>query len=103
VATGFNVYVRNAGSTYAASPIWSGNPTPAADGSMTANVTYTPAASGTNYFAVVAVSSTSGETGLSGELFLGAANPCRIDSCSSKTSCSFVNRDDGSSCDDGVY
>jgi hypothetical protein len=101
--TSYRVYVRNAGSTYGATPLWSGNPTPAADGSMAALVTYTPATSGTNYFAVVAVSSTSGETGLSGELPIGSPNPCRNDSCSTKTSCNFSNRADGTSCDDASY
>jgi hypothetical protein len=70
---------------------------------MSAVVTYTPATSGTNYFAVVAVSSANGETGVSGELPIGTPDPCRNDSCVTKTSCDFSNRADGTSCDDASF
>ncbi|MCC6848695.1 MAG: fibronectin type III domain-containing protein [Deltaproteobacteria bacterium] len=100
--TGYAVYVRNAGSTYGASPVWSGNPTPAGDGSMSATVTYAPSASGTNYFAVVARSSAI-ESNLSQELPIGLPHPCRYDACLSKTSCNFANRSDGTACDDESY
>ncbi len=101
-ATGYGVYVRNAGATYGSSPLWTGNPTPAADGSMSATVTYTSASSGVNYFAVVSRNATS-ESALSAELPVGTPNPCRHDSCLTKTSCDFTSVADGSSCDDGVF
>ncbi len=102
--TGYAVYARSAGAPYGSvAPIWTGNPTPAGDGSLSALVTYTPSASGTNYFAVVALSSATGETGLSGELPIGNTNACRNDRCVTKTSCDFTNRQDGSSCDDALY
>ncbi len=102
--TGYAVYARRAGAAYGtAGPIWTGNPTPAGDGSRSALVTYTPSGSGTNYFAVVALSSMTGETGLSGELPIGNTNACRNDRCTTKTSCDFTNRLDGSSCDDALY
>lgn len=100
--TGYGVYVRNAGATYGSSPIWTGNPTPAADGSLAATVTYTPAPSGTNYFAVVAIASGT-ESGLSQERAIGPTNPCRDDSCVAKTACTFSNRPNGTPCDDSSF
>ncbi len=102
-ATSYAVYVRNAGSTYPASPVWTGNPVPAADGSISASVTYTAAASGANYFAVVARDESNAETALSQELYLGSPNPCRNDSCPTKTGCDFTTRPDGTSCDDTSF
>jgi hypothetical protein len=102
--TGYGIYVRNAGASYgSAAPVWTGNPTPAADGSLSATVTYAPASSGTNYFSVVAVGATTGESGLSNEKVVGPQNPCRNDSCATKTACDFTTRPDGSSCDDNVF
>src|SRR5262245_48156908 len=54
--THYDVYVRDGGKAHAAVPVWSGSPLPAADGSMSAVVTYTPAPTGVSYFAMVAVS-----------------------------------------------
>lgn len=102
-AVAYNVYVRDGGSTHGPDPQWSGNPAPAADGSLSALVTFTPAASGVNYFAVVAVGNSGKESGLSGELPSGTPNPCRADSCVTKTSCDFSNRADGTSCDDASF
>jgi hypothetical protein len=101
-ATSYSVYVRNAGSTYGASPHWSGTPTAAADGTASANVTYTTAPSGTNYFTIVALSA-SGESALSNEIPIGPVDRCRSDSCVTKTSCDFGNRPNGTSCDDDVF
>jgi hypothetical protein len=98
-ATHYAVYVREAGDTYVGTPQWTGNPVPAADGTLTANVTFTPAATGANYFAVVAVDSVE-ESALSGELPTGWPDPCRNDHCSAKTACDFSAKPDGSSCDD---
>ena len=99
--TGYRVYVRNAGATYGNAQ-WNGNPTPDPDGALSALVTYTTAASGVNYFTVVAVGGTQ-ESGLSQELPIGAPNPCQNDSCSTKVSCNFSVRPDGSSCDDSSF
>lgn len=99
---GYSVYVRNAGSPYGSSPLWTGNPTPAADGSMSATVTFTPAASGVNDFAVVSRDATT-ESALSSELSIGPPNPCRHDSCVTKTSCDFTSFPDGTSCDDALF
>jgi len=99
--SGYRVYVRNAGSTYGSAQ-WSGNPTVGSDGSLSASVTYTTATSGVNYFTVVAVTNTL-ESGISRELPIGTPNPCTIDSCSSKTSCTFRAQDDGTSCDDASF
>lgn len=101
--SGYSIYVRNAFAPYGtAAPVWTGNPTPAGDGSMAATVTFTPATSGTNYFTVVA-NNPNGESGLSGELPIGTVNPCRNDSCTTKTLCDFSNAQNGSSCDDGIF
>ncbi len=101
--TGYHVYARHGGSTHDTTPQWTGNPAPAADGSMSALVTFTPAPSGTNYFAVVAVNGAGAESALSGELPTGTPDPCRADSCSSKTSCDFGAHPDGVSCDDASF
>ena len=101
-ATSYAVYVRNAGSTYGATPHWSGNPAPASDGTISANVTYTTAPSGTNYFTVVALSA-SGESALANEIPVGPVDRCRTDSCITKTGCDFGNRPNGTSCDDDVF
>jgi hypothetical protein len=104
VVTGYSIYARNAGSSYGTgAPIWTGNPTPAADGSLSATVTFTPSSSGTNYFSVVAVSATTGESGLSNEKGVGPQNQCRNDACVTKTACDFTTRPDGSSCDDNIF
>lgn len=101
--TSYRIYARNSGSPYG-TPVWTGNPGAAPDGSITATVTFTPATSGVNYFTVVAVGGTSGgESGLSTELPIGTPNACRIDSCSTKTSCTFAQRADGSPCHDATY
>jgi hypothetical protein len=102
-STAYRVYVRDGGSTHVTDPQWSGSPAPAADGSLSALVPFTPAASGTNYFAVVAVNAAGDESALSGELPTGTPNPCRVDRCATKTSCDFGNRADGTPCDDVSY
>jgi len=94
--TRYDVYVRNAGSPYGA-PAWSGDPTPASDGALEAIVPYSMAMTGANYFAVVAVSGTD-ESPLSHELAAGTPIACRVDSCTSKTTCDFGNLPDGTSC-----
>lgn len=99
---GYSVYVRDAASPYAAQPQWSGNPAPTTDGSFSALVTFTPAAAGANYFAVVAIGS-AGESALSRELPTGTPNPCRIDSCAAKAACDFRALPDGASCDDASF
>lgn len=101
--TAYEIYVRDGGSTYGTDPQWYGNPAPAADGSLSALVTFTPAASGANYFAVVGVTGSGGESALSGELPTGMPNPCRADSCVTKTACDFSNRTDGTPCDDASF
>lgn len=101
-ATSYAVFVRNAGSTYGTTPHWSGNPTPGSDGSITVNVTYTPAASGANYFSVVAINAV-GESALATELPIGAVDPCRRDTCVTRTSCDFGNRPNGTPCDDALF
>ena len=102
MVTGYSIYVRNAGATYGSTPIWTGNPTPTADGSMTMNVTFTPAPSGVNYFTVVARTASS-ESGIADERGLGTPNPCRHDHCTSKTGCDFSAVPDGFSCDDASF
>jgi hypothetical protein len=102
MVTGYSIYVRNAGATYGSTPIWTGNPTPAADGAMTMNVTFTPAPSGVNYFTVVALTASS-ESGIADERGLGTPNPCRHDHCVSKTGCDFSAVPDGFSCDDASF
>ncbi len=77
----YRVYVRTSQSSYGSSSQWTGNPAAAPDGSISADVSFTPAPSGINYFAVTAVSATNNETALSQERYLGSPNPCRIDSC----------------------
>jgi hypothetical protein len=96
----YDVYVRAAGATYVAGPAWSGNPTPAADGSLEALVTFTPSAVGANYFSVVAVIGGE-ESGLSHELSTGTPIACHADSCTAKTVCDFGDLPDGTSCDGG--
>ncbi len=99
--TSYKVYVRNAGAPYGNAQ-WTGNPLPDPDGALSASVTYNPATSGVNYFTVVALGGAQ-ESGLSGELPVGDPNPCQNDSCSSKTSCTFSVRPDGSPCDDASF
>ncbi len=99
----YRVYVRNAGVPYSSSA-WSGNPAPSADGSITAVVPFTPGPSGVNYFAVVAIGSISGvESNLSQELPIGTPNPCTLDACSAKTTCTFGTRPNGTSCADELF
>lgn len=93
----YDVYVRNGGGPYGAAA-WSGNPAPSSDGALEALVPFAAAMSGVNYFAVVAVDAT-GESVLSHELPVGTPVPCRIDSCTSKTSCDFGDVPDGTLCD----
>ncbi|MEB2283228.1 MAG: hypothetical protein B6D46_05655 [Polyangiaceae bacterium UTPRO1] len=101
--TGYRVYARSAGTAYGAgAPIWSGNPARGGDGTLSAIVSYAPAPSGTNYFAVTALRDGE-ESGISQEGFVGAANPCRVDTCVTKTSCSFAALPDGSACDDELF
>jgi hypothetical protein len=101
--TGYRVYARNSGSPYGTA-VWTGNPAPATDGAISTTVTYTPASSGVNYFTVVAVGGTSGgESGLASELPVGTPNACRVDSCTTKTSCTFAQRPDGSPCPDATF
>ena len=45
-ATHYAVYVREAGDTYAGTPQWTGNPVPAADGTLSAHVSFAPSAAG---------------------------------------------------------
>jgi hypothetical protein len=99
--TRYDVYVRDAGNRYA-TPAWSGRAAPDADGAMSALVAFTPARSGANWFAVVAVTAEE-ESPLSRELATGTLNPCRSDSCSSKTSCDFSAAADGTACDDDSF
>jgi hypothetical protein len=99
--SGYAVYVRNAGSPYG-SPQWTGNPTAAADGTLSALVPYNAAASGVNYFTVVAFGG-SLESGLSQELPVGDPDPCHLDSCWAKTSCNFATLPDGTPCDDSSF
>lgn len=99
--TGYKVYVRNAGSTYGNAQ-WTGNPSADPDGALSALVSYGSATSGVNYFTVVALAATH-ESGLSQELPVGEPNPCQNDSCSTKTSCNFAVRSDGSPCDDASF
>lgn len=96
----YDVYVRNAGAPYS-TPAWSGNSAPGADGALEALVPFAPAASGADYFAVVAVGA-SGESVLSRELSVGTPIACRFDSCNTKTSCDFGNWPDGFLCDVGT-
>jgi hypothetical protein len=98
-ATHYAVYVRDAGDTHDGAPLWAGNPAPESDGTLSALVPFTPSAAGANYFAVVAVS-TAAESPLSAELPTGWTDPCRNDSCATKTACDFSAKPDGSSCDD---
>ena len=101
-ATSYNLYVRAPGVAYGA-PVPVTNPTPGGDGSVSAVLTYTVAAGGTNYFAVSAVGPNSSESGFSRELTIGAVNPCRLDECVSRTSCTFGNKSNGTSCDDELF
>jgi hypothetical protein len=101
--SGYRIYLRNEGTPYVSTPQWTGNPAPAADGSLSTTFTYTAAPSGVNYFAVSAVSTTSGETVISNEGIIGTPNPCRNDSCATKTSCNFTNYPDGTACDDASF
>ncbi|MCC6765483.1 MAG: hypothetical protein IT293_12560 [Deltaproteobacteria bacterium] len=98
--TGYAVYVRAPCATYSGAPVWTGTPAPAADGSMSATVTYTP--SGTNYFSVVAVAN-GVESNISQERALGPTNSCREDACVAKTSCTCGNRPNGVPCDDASF
>jgi hypothetical protein len=100
--TRYDVYVRNGGDRYTTQPSWSGKPTPDAGGALSAVVTFTPARSGANWFAVVAVTAAE-ESPLSRELATGTPNPCRADSCSTKTSCNFSVVPDGTACDDDSF
>ncbi len=95
--TRYDIYVRSAGAPYDRAA-WSGNPSLAADGTLDAMVPFTPATSGANYFAIVAVAAGE-ESMLSQELSVGTPIPCRIDSCTSKTTCDFGNAPDGTFCD----
>src|SRR6185369_15354799 len=74
----YDVYVRNAGAPFAAKPAWSGNPLPDDSGVLSAIVPFTPAVSGANYFAVVAVSGTAASA-LSRELGTGSPIACHVD------------------------
>jgi hypothetical protein len=103
VTSGYAIFVRNAGAQYPATPVWTGNPAPAPDGSISTTVTYTAAPSGVNYFAVVARADPNLESALSQELHLGTPNPCRNDSCAAKTICDFSARPNGSPCDDPSF
>jgi hypothetical protein len=97
----YDVYVRDAGATHRPTPVWSGNPPPAADGALEAVVSFTPASAGANYFAVVAANGST-ESPLSGEVATGTPIPCRSDRCTTKTSCDFSDIPDGTSCDPGA-
>ncbi len=98
----YNVYVRSSGTAYgSAIPVF--NPQSGTDGSISATITFTPAGTGTNYFAVTAVAATAEESGISGELPIGATNPCKIDRCSARTSCQFGTYVDGTACDDPIF
>lgn len=102
-ATHYAVYVRDAGEAHDGTPLWTGNPAPESDGSLSALVPFTPSDSGANYFAVVAVNDSAGESPLSGELPTGPTDPCRNDSCATKTACDFSAKPDGTSCDDVAF
>ncbi|MEO6026065.1 MAG: hypothetical protein ABIR79_04275, partial [Candidatus Binatia bacterium] len=96
--TRYDVYVRDAGAAHLNDAAWSGDPTPADDGAMSALVSFTPSASGANYFAVVAVRAAD-ESTLSAELPTGMPIACHADHCETKTSCDFGELLDGTSCD----
>jgi hypothetical protein len=98
---GYRVYTRDGGTPYG-TPVDVGNPAAASDGSLS----YTSSAltSGQTYFfAVTAYTSTTLESGISGEMALGPANSCAVDHCSSPTACDIRFASDGSSCDDGLF
>lgn len=95
--TRYDVYVRDAGAAHVNDAAWSGDPTPADDGTMSALVTFTPSASGTNYFAVVAARAAD-ESALSAELPTGMPIACQTDHCETKSSCDFGDLPDGTSC-----
>lgn len=99
---GYGVYVRSSGTPYPATAVWTGNPVRAADGSISADVSYTQAATGTNYFTVVALAAAS-QSNIAEELPIGVTNLCRIDACTTKTTCTFTNRPDGYACDDTSF
>lgn len=101
-ATHYAVYVRDAGDTHAAAPLWTGNPVPEPDGTLAALVPFSPSDSGANFFAVVAVKS-GAESPLSGELPTGWTDPCRNDRCATKTACDFSAKPDGTACDDVAF
>jgi hypothetical protein len=101
-ATRYNVYVRNAGTAYGAvSPM--GSPTTGGDGTMSANITYTPGSNGNNYFTVTAVAPDGAESGISGELPIEEVDPCDLDQCSTRTSCQFGTQPNGTACDDQAF
>ncbi len=97
--THYDVYVRNAEAIYDEGPAWSGTPAPDADGLLEALVTFTPAAAGANYFSIVAVKGPV-TSPLSHELPTGTPAACRVDECTTQTSCDFSELPDGTSCSD---
>lgn len=99
--TGYHVFVRRAGVGYPA-PFDARRPAPAADGSMAYDVTGVVAGQ-TYYFGVTAYTATALESGLTGELALGATNACIVDRCTTPTACEFRVAADDSSCDDGLF
>jgi hypothetical protein len=98
---GYKVWVRDPKAPYAA-PRNAGVPLAALDGSM-AFVVDGLTAGRTYYFAVSAYTADGTESALSGELALGAVDPCRIDRCVTLTACEFGPVSDGLLCDDGLF
>lgn len=97
---GYNVYVRAAGEPYE-TPLNVGLPGRAADGTLSYRVTQLPAAT-TRYFAVAGYGGDGGEGPLSNEVPLGPTNPCVLDQCQSRTSCTVLPLPDGSRCAEGA-
>jgi hypothetical protein len=94
---GYNVYVRPAGSPYG-SPLDARLP-PQVNGTMAFDVAGLSDGH-TYYFAVSAYTTDQMESALSGELGLGAIDPCAVDSCWSRTGCEFGTLADGTPCSD---
>ena len=96
---GYNVYVRQAGASYAA-PIKAGLSGRAADGTHTYRVGQALPASTTWYFAVSGYRADGTEGQLSNEIALGSTDPCVLDQCFTPSSCMVMVRADGSRCAD---
>jgi len=96
---GYNVYARQAGTTYSA-PRRAGLPGRAADGSHSYRVGQTLPAGTTWYFAVAGYRADGSEGQLSNEIALGPTDPCSLDRCSTPSSCMVLTQADGTRCAD---